>query len=266
MPELPEVETIVRGLRRGIIGKQIKVLKIITPQIAVMPKELKGDPLKGDSIASISRHGKYIKMQTAKGVKIIVHLRMTGQLVLVGKNYKPDKHVHLIVQFADGQQLTYRDIRKFGRWQFLPAKKDFADYIKIGKDALDITASDLRALISKNPKRKIKAFLLDQFLLAGIGNIYADEICYLLKLHPEAAVAKADAVKLAKAIKDVLNLAIKNKGTSVSDYLTSQGAKGNFQNLLKVYGQETCSGCGAKLSKKKVAGRTSSFCARCQRL
>ncbi|MFC1517899.1 DNA-formamidopyrimidine glycosylase [Candidatus Margulisiibacteriota bacterium] len=264
MPELPEVETIVRGLRRKTLKQPISKVKVNYPNIVVSPKAL-STLLKKDSFKQIGRHGKYITITTKKGTRLIIHLRMTGQLVLAGNGYKADKHVHLEVDFKNGQKLFYRDIRKFGRWVVVPPHKEFKDLINAGRDALSLTKDELADKILRHSTMKLKAFLLDQTILAGIGNIYADEVCYALKVDPELKVKKVNIDRLHKEINRILNLAIRNKGTSVSDYLTSKGAKGNFQNLLKVYKQKKCPGCGAVLKRKKVAGRTSHYCAKCQK-
>jgi formamidopyrimidine-DNA glycosylase len=265
MPELPEVETIVRGLRQAVLKKKIKKTDVYFPGIVVARGRSLPALLRNDSFCSIGRHGKYLMFTTNKGTRLVVHLRMTGQLFLTDKVYRPDKHVHLLLTFGNGQRLIYRDIRKFGRWTVVPPEKEFRHYINAGTDALTININELKTLIKEHPARKLKAFLLDQLLLAGIGNIYADEICFALELDPETPVGKVNGGKLLDTIRAILKLAIKHKGTSVSDYLTSRGAKGNFQNLLKVYKQKFCPECGAKIVRKKVAGRSSHVCPKCQK-
>jgi len=274
MPELPEVETVVQGLKQSIKGKQIKSASLFWPAIVEFPgASLQGDSrtrfsnlLVGVSFSGFERHGKYLKLTTERGVRLVVHLRMTGQLFISDSDYQNDKHVHLEIVFNDNSKLIYRDIRKFGRWIVVPPDKNFEDYINAGEDALTLDLPKLKVLIKKYKHRKLKAFLLDQLLIAGIGNIYADEICFNLKTDPEFLVGGISASSLHKEIGTVLKLAIKNKGTSVSDYLTSTGAKGNFQNLLNVYKQKNCNICGGEILRKKVAGRTSHYCPRCQSL
>ena len=266
MPELPEVETIVQGLKQSIKNKQITSVKLLWPAIVVSPNSRGVDLLVGDSFTKFERQGKYIKLTTKRGLRLVVHLRMTGQLFTCGQEYQNDKHVHLEISFDDDSRLIYRDIRKFGRWVVVPKNKEFSDYINAGSDALSLELPELQELTQKNKNRKLKAFLLDQLLIAGIGNIYADEICFNLGADPEALVSRVSAESLLSEIKAVLKLAIQNKGTSVSDYLTSTGAKGNFQNLLNVYKQKTCKKCGGEILRKKVAGRTSHYCPNCQLL
>ncbi|GBR76621.1 formamidopyrimidine-DNA glycosylase [Candidatus Termititenax persephonae] len=261
MPELPEVETIVRGLRRCAVNKRIKKVKVSFAKIISPPRGLAF--LAGDSFSSFGRHGKYLKLTTRQGVRLVVHLRMTGQLFMA-KNYTPDRHVHIILELSGGEKLYYRDIRKFGRWVVVPPGKDFADYINAGVDALAVSLAAFTKLVQKNKNKALKVFLLDQTIIAGVGNIYADETAFRLKLNPQVPVGAIPPRKLLSAVVAVLKLGIKNKGTSVSDYITSTGARGNFQNLLNVYQQKNCRRCGTPIQRGKLAGRTTHFCPKCQ--
>lgn len=263
MPELPEVETIVRGLNRSILGKQIVKVIVFWPNIVSGKRSLTF--LKGDKFKEFDRHGKYIKILTAGGLKLIVHLRMTGQLFLAEKNYAPDKHVHIIMEFSDRTKLIYRDIRKFGRWTIVPNNKKYEDYINAGPDALSYTKEQLAELIGENKKKAVKVLLLDQTKIAGIGNIYADEICFRLGLRPDSQANKLDPIVLYKVMREVLLDSIKNQGTSFSDYRTSSGKKGNFQNKLRVYQQKKCTVCGADIKRTVVAGRSTHHCHNCQK-
>ena len=292
MPELPEVETIISGLQQNIVGKAISKVQVLTPTIvnnhAANPQVNSHQlHILNQTVQDITRHGKYIKLTTKQSkssrsdttipnsqflipnsknpqTKILIHLRMTGQLFLAEPDYQQDKHVHIVLNFADKQTLIYRDIRKFGRWTIIPEDKNWEDYINAGTDAMDITLNEIQTLTKKYRNKKLKAFLLDQPAIAGIGNIYADEICFNLRVDPEVPVAKVPPQKIHQEIKSVLTTAIKNKGTSVSDYLTSTGARGNFQNLLNVYKQKACRLCKTPITTKKVAGRTSHVCQSCQ--
>lgn len=265
MPELPEVETIVRGLRRNILKFPIAQVKIKYPKIFIAPKGSLAKYLVNDKFIKIERHGKYMKLTTKKGSRIVVHLRMTGQLFLANNGYQPDKHVHLMLTFKHGEKLIYRDIRKFGRWVVVPPHKEFKDFINAGRDALSITKDELAERILKHSSMKLKAFLLNQTIIAGIGNIYADEICFALKKHPETQINKVDLDQLHASINKILNLAIKYNGTTISDYRTSKSKKGSFQNLLKIYQRDKCPRCKSLVLRKKVAGRSSYFCVKCQK-
>ncbi|MFH1874451.1 MAG: bifunctional DNA-formamidopyrimidine glycosylase/DNA-(apurinic or apyrimidinic site) lyase [Pseudomonadota bacterium] len=265
MPELPEVETIVRGLRKNIIGPSISEAKVYFAPIVGGKNRFFEKQLKGQKFTKISRHGKYIKLITNQGKNLLIHLRMTGQLFTALANHQVDKHTHVALTFQNGKKLIYRDVRKFGRWTIIPDNKDFSDYINAGPDALAITQIELKNLQQRYPKMKLKVFLLNQTIIAGIGNIYADEICYALKKHPEVLVEQIDTQKLYQIIQHILNLSIKHQGTTISDYRTSSRSKGNFQNLLKVYGQKKCQKCKSVVSKIKVAGRSTHFCSQCQK-
>jgi len=264
MPELPEVETIVRGLSKLILGLKIKKAMVFYPAIVSGNKTL--TILQGDSFKKIERHGKYIKITTTAGLRLLVHLRMTGQFFIAPKNYQPDKHVHIILELSDLRKIIYRDIRKFGRWTFVPKQQSFENYINAGEDALTITPERLGDLVAQNKKKMLKAFLLDQTKIAGIGNIYADEICFRVGLQPEILLAKVDHLKLHKLIRQVLLSSIKNQGTSFSDYRTASGEKGNFQNMLNVYQQKACKLCGGKITRTVVAGRSTHYCQNCQKI
>ncbi|MDR2429121.1 MAG: bifunctional DNA-formamidopyrimidine glycosylase/DNA-(apurinic or apyrimidinic site) lyase [Candidatus Margulisbacteria bacterium] len=262
MPELPEVETIVRGLRRRVVQKKIKSVQVSFAKIVSPPRGL--NFLAGDRFTDFDRQGKYIKISTQKGARLVVHLRMTGQLFLAA-NYQPDRHVHIVIEFTGApEKLYYRDIRKFGRWIVVPPRKNFADCINAGTDALALKLPDLAKLVQKHKDKALKVFLLDQTILAGVGNIYADETAFRLKLDPHTPVGRIPPRKLLSAVVSVLKLGIKNKGTSVSDYITSSGARGNFQNLLNVYKQKNCRRCGALVRRVKLAGRTTHICPLCQ--
>ncbi|MDR2431149.1 MAG: bifunctional DNA-formamidopyrimidine glycosylase/DNA-(apurinic or apyrimidinic site) lyase [Candidatus Margulisbacteria bacterium] len=263
MPELPEVETIVSGLNKTCLCRKIKKVRVSCPALASPRGGLSA--LAGDSFVSISRHGKYIKITTRRGARLVVHLRMTGQLFLA-ENYQPDKHVHIILELANmAAKMYYRDIRKFGRWQIVPPRKNFADYINAGTDALAVTPREFRALCRRYADKALKVFLLDQTILAGVGNIYADETAFYLGVDPHTPVNRLAPEKLLKAVTAVLRLGIKNKGASVSDYITSTGARGNFQNLLNVYKQKNCRRCGTPIRRVKLAGRTTHICPKCQK-
>lgn len=265
MPELPEVNNIVGGLNKRIINKKITNLQVNYSGILKPPDEnVFKKSFLGKSIFSIDRHGKYIKIVTSKKDKWLIHLRMTGQIFIPVDSFIEDRHVHAIFYFEDGSRLVYRDIRKFGKWLKIPEGESWQYGINAGTDALDISLTELKTKMDKYPKRKIKAFLLDQTILAGVGNIYADEICFDLRIDPETFVSKVDPDRLHQSINTILHYAIKHKGSSFSDYIGADGEKGNFQNLVEVYRQKYCKICGMEISRKKVAGRTTHFCSKCQ--
>jgi formamidopyrimidine-DNA glycosylase len=263
LPELPEVFTIATELNATVTNKTIKSIEI---RHLPLLKNKKSPDINGLNIKTINQHGKYIQVYFSSNYNALIHLRMTGQLFIAPNDYKPDKHVHIIITFVEGagNPLIYRDIRKFGTWHFFDKTQPHYNYINAGPDALRCDFNTFKKIKNQHPKQKIKAFLLDQTNIAGVGNIYADEICFSLNIDPESACKQIAAKPLYATIQAILKLAIKNKGTSVSDYLTSNLAKGNFQNLLHVYQQSHCHQCQSPIKKKKVAGRSTHYCPQCQ--
>ena len=269
MPELPEVETIVRALRSCLIGlvpieiicHKEKILR--TPDL--LPKAL-GYPIK-----DITRKGKLILLWASPYVWLI-HLKMSGQLWWQSKHKPLPPHTHLIVSFAKtDDQLRYADLRQFGYWQIVPEKElsQVPFLQKLGPDALSVTPQLLKERLHKR-KAAIKSVLLNQQCLAGLGNIYSDEALWLAQIHPLTpanALTLAQIERLSWAIKKALIRGIKLGGTSIRDYLHPDGRKGLYQNYRLVYRREgsSCLRCGAPIKRIKIAGRSSYFCPVCQR-
>lgn len=269
MPELPEVETTVSELRSKIIGRKILKIwtdtgKIFKPDFSTFKKGVIGQTIK-----AVSRRGKNIVIKLGSGKYILVHQKMTGSL-LYGTEIK-NPYIHLIL-FLDKGKLALSDLRKFAKVAFIPDLKDYPDYQKLGPEPLsrEFTFEKFREIIKKS-KGKIKKVLLDQNKIAGIGNIYSDEILFKAKISPlrETQKLKAKEAKiLYLAIKKILKKAIKAKGTSVSDYRRPSGEKGNFAKFLKVYrreGEFCPRSCGGKIQRLKFGGRSAHFCPKCQK-
>jgi formamidopyrimidine-DNA glycosylase len=216
-------------------------------------------------VSSIKRHGKYIILEAADSAVFVIHLRMTGRIYF---NTEPqfEKHVHLILELSNGLFFHYHDVRKFGRFQFVPDPKDLHLYLPAGTDGLLITAAYIDQLKIQYAKKTLKSLLLDQKIIAGIGNIYADEICFKIKRHPLSVFSSIPAAQLAESIVFILNNSIRSKGTTFRDYRDADGNSGNFQNSLYVYAQAVCCICHSNIEKIKAAGRTSHFCPVCQSL
>ncbi len=272
MPELPEVETIVRGLNKQVVDCFITDVKIYYKNLIISNCKQFEKEIKNRQIIKISRHGKYIFIHLSKDKIIVIHLRMTGQLFTKERNEKPDKHTHLEL-FLKGEKIkvVYRDIRKFGRFELI-SSNDYDQYLfnkNLASDALVMKPDDFYQKVIKK-KKAIKAVLLDQQVIAGIGNIYADEILFREKISPfflSSDLTRSQGYSLLKRIKKVLNNAILKKGTTFSDYVNSYGEKGQFQLVLKAYKQEgkPCSFCKAPIVRSKVAGRSTFFCPECQK-
>lgn len=293
MPELPEVETIVRDLRPKIMGKMISGMVIRGTaekrMLHTTPKHFYESTICHE-IQTVLRKGKYIILPLSNGNVIVLHLGMTGRLLLqpipelffeekFDGNSHFDKHTHFVLELTDvcgtgdpDLELRFHDIRMFGNiWLLedvenieelnIPGLKD------LGPDALGITLGQFEQLTQT--RRAIKAVLLDQENLAGVGNIYADEACFLAKVHPATPanlLSSEQRAKLWFSVKSVLKEGIKYRGSSTSDYTLSDGSKGSYQDHHRVYGKsgQKCVECGTTIERVKVAGRTSNFCPTCQ--
>jgi len=276
LPELPEVETVRRTLETAIIGKKIEKVHLFLPKL-VLP--LGADEftakVEGSTILGIGRRGKYLLVELSSSFTLIISLRMTGRLVFVpsGQEVERDKHTHLIFEFDDGSSLYFNDIRKFGTMHCVPGNcvETCPEIAKLGPEPLgeDFTEEWLRDKLRKTG-RKIKQVLLDQTFIAGIGNIYADEVLFHAGIHPEAVANKLSPEQVHKlhlAIRDVLSEAVLQRGTTFRDYVDGLGYAGNYQSFLKVYGRKgkKCYNCGREIETVRLGGRTSSFCPFCQR-
>lgn len=281
MPELPEVECVLRGLEKGLVGEKIAAVEILRSQSIAHPaaKEF-AKSLLGCEFSSFERRGKYLLMTFANGSGMACHLRMSGALViktkkqLADKNFKADKHLRVRLKLSSGKELHFEDMRVFGRLWFVTAKQTFLQIIpaleKMGPEPLDdLSAKYLKEKLASR-RQAIKTALLDQELIAGIGNIYADEVLYLSGIHPQTKASDLSLKKLELLvvnIRKVLQQAIIAGGSSIRDYKNSFGVNGNYQNEAFVYGRMglDCSKCGKKIERVKMGGRSSHFCPRCQK-
>ena len=268
MPELPEVETVARELRTSVIHKRIADIEVLWPKSFISQS---GMDWHGQSITAVRRRGKYLLLDLDNSI-FIVHLRMTGQLLFIYNHTadKTDGYVRVIIHFSDGSRLLFRDVRKFGRiWHTDRAE----DVLKnVGLDALS-TEADHTYFFEQLQARKtnIKAFLLSQRFIAGLGNIYTDESLFRAGIHPASvtkALDKKTAGLLLDEIRAVLKEALDNMGSTISDYRDAEGNKGGFQNYFAVYSRQDlpCKKCGTTIVKQKLAGRGTHFCPRCQKV
>ncbi len=271
MPELPEVETIRRGIEKKIINKKIIGIEVVRKESVKNNSIQFAKELINNFIIDTQRKGKLLIMELKNKKNLIARLGMTGQLIYSAENQKR-KHTRIIIYFKDRTKLYFNDIRLFGYMKII-AEKELNDIkAKMGIDPVEknFTANKFKQIIGKR-KRILKSLLLDQKLIAGIGNIYADEICFEAKLIPARKVntlSGKEIKKLYNSIIKILRLAINNRGTSFSNYVDSNGKKGNFSNFLKVYQKEKeyCRNCKNRSIKKiTVAGRSTRYCASCQK-
>jgi len=302
MPELPEVETVRRELSDHIIDKKIVTVEIISPVIIKSSKAQFVKYLRGNCFEKIDRIGKLLKFHFKSGDLIMLtHLKMTGQLLVIEngqvtagkmnlistKNMKgetlignfrdnqakqADKHLHVVINFEDGTQLQYRDVRKFGYMKLIPAIELESVHKRFGIEPLQENFS-IEAFkdIFKGRKKSLKAILLDQQLIAGLGNIYVDEVCFQAGVRPMKLAHKlkvAELEKLHLACEEIITQAIEHKGTTFRDYSRPDGSKGSFINLLKVYARTgtDCTRCKTStISKVKLGGRSTHYCKKCQK-
>lgn len=274
MPELPEVETIASDLRPHLAGRTIVGCELRFPTIVRHPEpELFADLITGHRIASVKRRGKYILIGLQEDRVLVVHLGMTGQLRLVDADAPIAGHTHAIFMLDDGRHLRYRDPRRFGRL-LLGTEAGLLEaraMPRLGPEPIDREFSaDALYQALRRRKAPLKAVLLDQKALAGVGNIYADESLFRARIRPDRLarrVSRDSARRLHDALRESLQTAIENRGSSVDTYRDAWGEFGRQQEVLLVYGRagEPCLTCGRPLASKRIAGRTTVFCRHCQR-
>jgi formamidopyrimidine-DNA glycosylase len=274
VPELPEVETIVADLRPHLVGRTILRAELAFPTIVRHPEpEAFVDAIVGMRIESVGRRGKYILLHLSHDLLLVVHLGMTGQLRLVDEIIPLEKHTHAVFFLDDGHQLRYRDARRFGRLLLgtESALLDARAMPRLGPEPIDpdFAADELYRRLRKR-NAPLKAVLLDQKAIAGVGNIYADESLHRARLRPDriaGTVSKKSAARLHESLRESLRTAIANRGSSVDTYRDAWGELGGQQEKLLVYGRagEPCFTCGRPLRAVRIAGRTTVFCTRCQR-
>lgn len=272
MPELPEVETVVRGLRARIQGRVIDRVRIRSPHLLRDTAERELATLRGKAVLGVRRRGKLILIDCDGGRTVVVHLKMTGQFLFPRGSGRPDKHVHAVFAFREEpRRLLFRDVRKFG---FLSLKR--TDGLErdpllagLGPEPLAITAAGLEEALAGRSAR-LKSLLLDQSVLAGIGNIYADEILFESGLHPlrRASELKPNELgELRNAVRRVLKRAVHRGGSTIRDFAGCDGVEGEFQVELKAYGRtgEPCPRCGRAIERIRLGQRSTHFCPRCQK-
>jgi formamidopyrimidine-DNA glycosylase len=270
MPELPEVETIVRGLAATIVGKRIKRVNVRLARIAVAPAGLVFTrALAGERVAGVRRRGKYAIIDLSSGRSLVTGLRMTGRLLVQAAGAAEFPATHVVVRFGDGSRLSFADSRTFGRMRLVEAGEAWDRELGIEPLSSGFTPQAFMSMLAGRTT-PIKALLLDQRRIAGIGNIYACEALWEARIRPSLparALTKRATRRLHSAIVDVLSRAITMRGTSVDDYVDAGGLRGGFQNALSVYGRlgEPCLRCGRPIVRTVLGQRGTWWCRRCQR-
>jgi formamidopyrimidine-DNA glycosylase len=258
MPELPEVETVVRSLAPHLPGRKILSAEFGSKHVTPGDRKALAAHFAGREISFVRRRGKFIVISLDQG-SLTVHLGMTGKLLL---DSPPGPHAYGIFHL-DGGTLIYDDPRQFGSIQWN------ADLSALGPEPLEVSLDEFVTRLKKR-KTRMKALLLDQSFIAGIGNIYADEILFAAQVHPlasSATLSKPRAAHVYQAMREILALAIEHRGSSISDYVDAEGQRGGFQLLHNAYGREgePCMRCFATIKKILVAQRGTHFCPKCQK-
>lgn len=271
MPELPEVEVIRRGLAPHLKGRRFLAVAVGDKRLRQQspPGELK-EWISGRLLERLERRGKYLVFHLEGGVTLLVHLGMTGHLLLGPAPSPPRRHVHLVLTMEGGLELLFEDVRRFGQVLVFPPGAAPAPLAQVGREPFSraVTPQWLAAQ-SRGRKRPIKNFLLDGRVLAGIGNIYASEILFAAGIHPETQVSRLSLLQWRRLLREtrrILMDAISRGGTTVANFLNAQGETGLFQLELQVYGREgePCGRCGRPIFRLTQGGRSTFFCPRCQ--
>ncbi len=275
MPELPEVETVRKGLERLVVGKTIDAVTVLWPRIIELPEvPLFQAFLSGQEIIGVQRRGKFLILKLTD-FDLVSHLRMEGKYEYFpsAQTAIQDKHTHVIFQMQDGSQLQYRDVRKFGRMALVP-KNQSSKYKGIQQLGPEPLSHDFDKIAFQEALKKktmaIKPLLLNQKIVVGLGNIYVDESLWLASIHPErlaSSLTERETSLLYESIIAVLGQAVEAGGTTIRTYANALGEAGTFQVSLQVYGQtgQPCTRCQTPIQKIKVAQRGTHFCPTCQK-
>lgn len=274
MPEMPEVETVRRGLNQIADGHKIVGIDVHYGKTIENDVEEFREALIGQTVERVDRRGKYLLFRFTNDLTMISHLRMEGSYYQQKTGTPVDKHAHVIFHFADGTDLCYRDTRKFGRMRLVPTgtEMEYGGLKTIGPEPTEADFKlDYFEKILHKSRGKIKPFLLNQSHVAGLGNIYCDEVLWMSKINPEQpanSLTHEQAKKLRQNIIKEIAVATEHKGTTVHTYKNAFGDAGGFQDFLKAYdhGGEKCPRCGTEMIKIKVAQRGTTYCPHCQEL
>lgn len=288
MPEGPEVETIRRGLEVSIVGQTLSGVDVMWPRSFDVPEKLVAQVVVGAAVAHVARRAKVLLIELAGGYTLMFHLKMTGQIVLVksdGERYAgghpslsmrdalPDASTRVVFAFASGDRMYFNDQRKFGWIKLVPTDEVKLDPLvaRLGPEVLsaEFTAAYLGTVLARHKGAPVKAVILDQSTVGGIGNIYADESLHLAKIHPRrvaGSLSEVEVRRLYAAMRDIMTLGINHGGTSFAHYVNSLGGTGDYLQHARVFRREgqACPVCGTIIEKIRVAGRGTHVCPKCQ--
>jgi len=286
MPELPEVQTIVNDLQLVLKGKHILSIKVAKPALLRSPRLLFYNKVQGSTIKMVSRRAKLLLFNLSSGYTLLIHLKMTGQLVwqskqgqlkagghsIVGVTKVPNKYTYITINLSDGSKLYYNDVRQFGYFKVVPTAEVKQELSLLGPEPLSVNfrASSLSQQLSRRGRTTIKAALLNQQVIAGLGNIYVDESLYSAKIRPTRRVSslkEEEVSRLWRSIRQVLTRAVLARGTSFSNYRDAHGRPGGYWSRRLVYGRggEPCRRCRRPIKRIVTAGRGTHYCPHCQK-
>jgi formamidopyrimidine-DNA glycosylase len=274
VPELPEVETVVRDLRPHLVGRRIISIESSRKALRKPWKKQWNATLLRQTVRAVERRGKWIICHLDDEQRLVFHLGMSGQLKIVDAEAERESHTHLIFELdGGGRQLRFRDYRRFGSATLYATSADLERFFlcaKLGPEPFTVDPDYWRRQLARTA-RSLKAVLLDQRVVAGVGNIYADETLFQAQLHPKTDARRLDvreAARLRRAMVKVLTRAINRRGSSIRNYVGGEGLQGNYQREFRVYGRtgEPCPRCRTAIECVRLAGRSTHFCPQCQPL
>ncbi len=269
MPELPEVETIARGLQNAVAGKTIDAVRVLRPKVVSPEAQRFAALVVGECIAAVGRRAKFVVFSLVSGRQLVVHLRMTGRLIVQPAGAtSPEPYTNVLLQFTDATRLCFADVRQFGRMRLIEAEEMWTTALGVEPLSDDFSFERFSQLVAGRTM-PIKVFLLDQRWIAGLGNIYACEALWEARVRPSrpaGRLTKPARRRLYASIRDVLERAIALRGTSVDDYVDAEGLRGGFQNVLSVYSRagKACTRCERDIVRTVVAQRGTWWCRGCQ--
>lgn len=286
MPELPEVETIRRGLIKYLVKKPISKVEVFESKMFIGGSEADNfGGIVGASITDVKRYGKCLVVELSNNLSIMIHLRMTGQLIWRGKDEfaaghpsenfvaeLPNKQTRIVLEIGEGR-LFFNDQRKFGFFKVVKTEEVLEDSFikKLAKEPWQMTTEELFEKLKRHAKAPIKGVILDQSIIAGLGNIYADEALFYASIHPErkaGSISEKECEKLLEGARTVMERSIESGGSTMATYVNADGSRGNYLDLFaQVFDRtgEPCLRCGEKIAKIRVAGRGTHICPRCQK-
>ena len=268
MPELPEVQTVLDTLNHQIKDREIVKIKILYKPIVETSENTFKKKLVGQHFRYFKRRGKYLLFEM-DDITLVSHLRMEGKYFILDDDVPINKHDHVIFYLDNGKQLRYNDVRKFGRMELIEKKDDYDDFKELGPEPFSKKFNlEYCKKYLKNKKLPIKQVLLEQSFVAGIGNIYADEILFAMNVNPIRSADKLkdeEILSLIDNTRKILKKAIKAGGTTIRSYTSSLGVTGRFQLSLNVHTMDYCPVCNSKINKIKVSGRGTYYCPKCQK-